>query len=140
MPAPKPPAFETLSLHAGQHPDPVTGARAVLGLCGSPGGLDEAASLRKYIGRSLDAIVGGTVFDVEPLAEQEVETASSLPTADAREQLLTVSDPNDLLGFYLSSTQRFPLLSADEEIQLAKVIEAGVFAEEALAKGGRMAA
>jgi O-acetylhomoserine (thiol)-lyase len=29
MPAPQPPAFETLSLHAGQHPDPVTGARAV---------------------------------------------------------------------------------------------------------------
>jgi O-acetylhomoserine (thiol)-lyase len=29
MPAPKPPAFETLSLHAGQHPDPVTRARAV---------------------------------------------------------------------------------------------------------------
>jgi len=29
MPAPKPPAFETLSLHAGQHPDPVTHARAV---------------------------------------------------------------------------------------------------------------
>ena len=29
MSGPKPPAFETLSLHAGQHPDPVTGARAV---------------------------------------------------------------------------------------------------------------
>src|SRR5438309_7482785 len=29
MPAPKPPAFETLSLHAGQHPDPATGSRAV---------------------------------------------------------------------------------------------------------------
>ena len=29
MPAPRPPAFETLSLHAGQRPDPVTGARAV---------------------------------------------------------------------------------------------------------------
>ena len=28
MAGPKPPAFETLSLHAGQHPDPVTGARA----------------------------------------------------------------------------------------------------------------
>src|SRR3981189_2559811 len=26
MPAPKPPAFETLSLHAGQDPDDVTGA------------------------------------------------------------------------------------------------------------------
>src|SRR5262249_22870972 len=29
MAGPKPPAFETRSLHAGQHPDPVTGARAV---------------------------------------------------------------------------------------------------------------
>jgi len=29
MPAPKPPAFETLSLHAGQLPDQLTGARAV---------------------------------------------------------------------------------------------------------------
>ena len=29
MAAPKPPAFETLSLHAGQLPDPVSGARAV---------------------------------------------------------------------------------------------------------------
>lgn len=29
MAAPKPPAFETMSLHAGQHPDPATGARAV---------------------------------------------------------------------------------------------------------------
>ncbi len=29
MPPPKPPAFETLGLHAGQHPDPLTGARAV---------------------------------------------------------------------------------------------------------------
>src|ERR1700722_4957169 len=29
MPTPKPPAFETLALHAGQRPDPATGARAV---------------------------------------------------------------------------------------------------------------
>jgi O-acetylhomoserine (thiol)-lyase len=29
MSSPKPPAFETLSLHAGHHPDPVTGSRAV---------------------------------------------------------------------------------------------------------------
>jgi len=29
MAAPRPPEFETLSLHAGQHPDPVTGSRAV---------------------------------------------------------------------------------------------------------------
>src|SRR5579883_1663484 len=29
MPIPKPPAFETLSLHAGQRVDPATGARAV---------------------------------------------------------------------------------------------------------------
>jgi O-acetylhomoserine (thiol)-lyase len=29
MSGPRPPEFETLSLHAGQHPDPVTGSRAV---------------------------------------------------------------------------------------------------------------
>lgn len=29
MPAPRPPGFDTLSLHAGHHPDPVAGARAV---------------------------------------------------------------------------------------------------------------
>ena len=29
MAAPRPPGFDTLSLHAGQHPDPVHGARAV---------------------------------------------------------------------------------------------------------------
>jgi O-acetylhomoserine (thiol)-lyase len=29
MPAPKPPSFETLSLHAGHHPDAATGSRAV---------------------------------------------------------------------------------------------------------------
>lgn len=29
MPAPKPPAFETLSLYAGHYPDPITGSRAV---------------------------------------------------------------------------------------------------------------
>src|SRR5574337_1593508 len=29
MPAPKPPGFETLSLYAAHHPDPLTGSRAV---------------------------------------------------------------------------------------------------------------
>src|SRR5450755_3538153 len=29
MAAPRPPGFDTLSLHAGQHPDPMNGARAV---------------------------------------------------------------------------------------------------------------
>jgi O-acetylhomoserine (thiol)-lyase len=29
MAAPRPPGFDTLSLHAGQHPDPANGARAV---------------------------------------------------------------------------------------------------------------
>ena len=29
MPAPRPPEFDTLALHAGQRPDPATGARAV---------------------------------------------------------------------------------------------------------------
>jgi RNA polymerase primary sigma factor len=110
----------------------VAGSRAVLGLCSSPRGLGVALSLRKFIGRALDRVDTGGRFDVAALAEQRVEIADELepePAAETREQLLTVNDPGDLLGFYLTASQRIPLLGAHEEIQLAKRIEAGVIAE-----------
>ncbi|HET9873187.1 MAG TPA: sigma-70 family RNA polymerase sigma factor [Propionibacteriaceae bacterium] len=108
----------------------VKGARALLGLCGSPRGLNDALSLRKYIGPALNTEGPGGTFDVVALAERRADTADEpTPATEAREQLLTVNDPGDLLGFYLTASQKFPLLSADEEIRLAKQIEAGVLAE-----------
>jgi RNA polymerase sigma factor (sigma-70 family) len=42
----------------------------------------------------------------------------------------------DLLGTYLAEIGRVPLLTADEEVELAKRIEAGLFAEHLLDSGG----
>src|SRR5690606_14186472 len=108
----------------------VAGSRGLLGLCSSPRGLGDALSLRKFIGRALDRASSAARFDAAALAEQPVKLPDSPePDAEAREQLLTVNDPGDLLGFYLTASQKVPLLGADEEIQLAKRIEAGVLAE-----------
>ncbi|MBB6351935.1 sigma-70 family RNA polymerase sigma factor [Nonomuraea muscovyensis] len=42
----------------------------------------------------------------------------------------------DLLGTYLAEIGRVPLLTAEEEVELAKRIEAGLFAEQLLDRGG----
>ncbi|MFC7589086.1 sigma-70 factor domain-containing protein [Nonomuraea antimicrobica] len=42
----------------------------------------------------------------------------------------------DLLGTYLAEIGRVPLLTAEEEVELAKRIEAGLFAEQLLDSGG----
>lgn len=108
----------------------VAGSRGLLGLCSSPRGLGDAVSLRKFIGRTLDRAGSAGRFDAAALAEQPVRIPDNPePDAEAREQLLTVNDPGDLLGFYLTASQKMSLLGADEEIQLAKRIEAGVLAE-----------
>ena len=52
--------------------------------------------------------------------------------SDVRESLFRAVDPDDLLGLYLAETKKFPLLSAEEEIWLAKQIEAGVLAQQKL--------
>jgi RNA polymerase primary sigma factor len=111
----------------------VTGVRGLLGLCASPNGLASFTGYRKYVGRSLDT--SGTVgaLDLLPLSEQPTvpEVAVDAET-ETREQLLSVNDPTDLLGYYLTQSQKYPLLSADEETRLAKQIEAGLLAEALL--------
>ncbi|GAA4058911.1 sigma-70 family RNA polymerase sigma factor [Nonomuraea soli] len=56
------------------------------------------------------------------------------PTGN-RTQEQAVAD-RDLLGTYLAEIGRVPLLSAEEEVDLAKRIEAGLFAEQILDSGG----
>ena len=48
----------------------LTNARAILGLCATPGGLGDALHLRKYIGRPLNLSRPTTPFDVCPLADE----------------------------------------------------------------------
>jgi RNA polymerase primary sigma factor len=112
----------------------ITGARAILGLCASPNGLGDAAPLRKYLGRALDLSHADKALDLSSLVEHRPASTAVEPEydADTREQLLTVSDPEDFLGYYLTQTQKVPLLTAEEEIVLSKQVEAGVFAEALL--------
>lgn len=113
------------------------GSRAVLGLCASPAGLPKTHQLRKYIGRALEINQPTPPLDLKPLAVKsqlpahEAELESS---GEAREKLLAVDDPQDLLNYYLKEIRQYPLLTADEEIELAKKIEAGLVAE-AVQKG-----
>jgi len=111
----------------------LTSARAVLGLCASPNGLGDAVHLRKYIGRALDPNMPGGPLDLYPLAiDTRVDTVESgqEELEEVREQLFALKDPEDLLAYYLAEIQKFSLLRPEEEIELAKQIEAGLFAEK----------
>jgi RNA polymerase primary sigma factor len=93
------------------------------------------APLRKYLGRPLDLSHADKALDLSSLVEHRPASTAVEPEydADTREQLLTVSDPEDFLGYYLTQTQKVPLLTAEEEIVLSKQVEAGVLAETLLA-------
>jgi RNA polymerase primary sigma factor len=77
---------------------------------------------------------------VRMLAEQGVEVLESrngdtvdLTRAD-EEDLGRRAPTSDLVRIYLREIGRVPLLTAEEEVELAKSIEAGLFAEEKLAR------
>lgn len=45
-------------------------------------------------------------------------------------------DGKDSVGLYLEEIARTPLLTAEEEVELAETVEAGLLAEQLLAEGG----
>lgn len=110
----------------------ITGARAILGLCASPGGLG-SSPLRKFVGKPLDLSQPSVPIDVHPLAEnRDPETITVDPDNpdDPPEQLVAVKEPGDPLNDYLRTIQKFPLLDAKQEVELAKRIEAGLYATQ----------
>lgn len=111
-------------------------SRAVLGLCSSPGALGEALSLRRYVGKALTPQEPITHLDFHSLLDnqrQRLETDNNDPD-EPREQVLSATNLENLLGRYLSEIQKMPLLTAEEEIELAKRIEAGLYATQKLAE------
>jgi len=66
---------------------------------------------------------------VEKEDEEEPEDEQSL------DDYLANIDTDDTIGLYLKEVSRVPLLTADEEVQLAQRIERGRMAREELAKG-----
>lgn len=110
----------------------LTPSRAVLGLCGSPAGLGEALHLRKFIGKALNSGKPVAKFDVQSLLDSQhrIPDDAIEDPAEPREQVLSAANLENSLGMYLSQIQKVSLLTAAEEIELAKRIEAGLYATQ----------
>jgi RNA polymerase primary sigma factor len=73
--------------------------------------------------------------------EKEAFTVSAADETDEPEQQVMVAGATaDPVKDYLKQIGKVPLLNAEMEVELAKRIEAGLFSEEKLAKGGRISA
>jgi RNA polymerase primary sigma factor len=100
-------------------------------------------------GKKVLADVPDTQFEADvandPTIEEDEKEASFIVSnaddADEPEQQVMVAGATaDPVKDYLKQIGKVSLLNAEMEVELAKRIEAGLFSEEKLAKGGRIAA
>jgi RNA polymerase primary sigma factor len=80
-----------------------------------------------------------TLKEDEKEAEKQGFVVSSSDDSDEPEQQVMVAGATaDPVKDYLKQIGKVPLLNAEMEVELAKRIEAGLFSEEKLAKGGKI--
>jgi len=111
--------------------------------------LDEILSVFPEAERDLDqlddtyaALIGAglNVLDQNIEPEEQSDAANDSSSADEREleleqSVLSTIDADDTVGLYLKEVGKVPLLTAQEEVALAKRIERGREAREELASG-----
>jgi RNA polymerase primary sigma factor len=71
----------------------------------------------------------------EELLAEEAEEEEEPPTTDLALDDLANIDTDDTIGLYLKEVSRVPLLTAEQEVDLARRIETGRMVREELAKG-----
>jgi RNA polymerase primary sigma factor len=80
---------------------------------------------------------------VDPTIEEDEKSATFVVSAaddtdEPEQQVMVAGATADPVKDYLKQIGKVPLLNAEMEVELAKRIEAGLFAEEKLAKGAKM--
>ena len=88
-----------------------------------------------------DLAADPTIKEDEKEAEAQGFVVSQADDSDEPEQQVMVAGATaDPVKDYLKQIGKVPLLNAEMEVELAKRIEAGLFSEEKLAKGGKLSA
>jgi RNA polymerase primary sigma factor len=88
------------------------------------------------------AVAEGTeMVTIEPEANDEPTAEELAAEAEAEEQAEIEAGATlsvDVLRLYLNQIGRVPLLTAEQEVELARAMEAGLFAAERLSQGGKI--
>jgi len=107
----------------------------------------EKAAAKKVGDRDADALAASGAEEIEEtkakVVEEESETAGYVIRDDDEDdapaqQVVTAGATADPVKDYLKQIGKVALLNAEQEVELAKRIEAGLFAEEKLNAGGKM--
>ncbi|QCX29152.1 RNA polymerase sigma factor [Nocardioides jishulii] len=83
-----------------------------------------------------DVVADPTIKEDEKEASFVVSAADD--TDEPEQQVMVAGATADPVKDYLKQIGKVPLLNAEMEVELAKRIEAGLFSEEKLAKGGKL--
>ncbi len=101
----------------------------------------EPAALEEEVALEDLAAEGPELVTIEADASDEPTAEELAAEAEAEEQAEIEAGATlsvDVLRLYLNQIGRVPLLTAEQEVELARAMEAGLFAAERLAQGGKI--